>query len=193
MLNVLIDLDGVLVDFVKGITDVKKRPDIHEAALRGELTMENFEEEMKISKEEMLTLLDVRGKGFWENLPILQGAEELMDLIQTHEDVGSFSICTMLCGSIWCPAGKQSWIQKRMPDVPYFMTSRKSTSDPCPKCAFAKEGTLLIDDSRLTCEMFRSCGGHAIHYTGYTHNVKANIERVGNEIKIIEEGRDTIG
>lgn len=146
-LTILLDMDGVLADFVGGI-----------CRLRGEEV--RWPDHNRLpeffgygSSTEMWSYIDTEGDTFWRQLEILPWARQLVDVCQQH---GRVMICTSPSANPACAAGKMQWLQNFFSDRffrEFVITPRKWV------CAGPR--TVLIDDHPRHCQEFQQAGGHA--------------------------------
>lgn len=153
---ILIDMDGVCVNFVRGVCDL--------TGVDYNWLWETFIEE-KIEHDICKALdvdpsefwkqiqIDGGGKTFWRNLPELPLYRHLLE--QFHEE--NWMFCTSPSLDPQSAAGKIEWIQMRHSkwERRYVITPHKE--------ALAQRNTLLIDDKEENCKNFIENGGSAIH------------------------------
>lgn len=148
-MKILLDLDGVIVDFVKGVIDwykVDMDPkdwpvscwDIGEGIDRPNHLIWNG-----------LT------ENFWANLEFTEEAPRILNMLS------GLDVCLLTSPSdTRSVVGKMEWISKNLPD---FYFSRKVLIGPGKEfCACPTN--LLIDDNTENCKKFIEVGGNAILY-----------------------------
>ena len=138
--KIAIDLDGVVVDF-----------------LRGAYSAGIFDPETGRMDEAKLMEADER---FWADLPAIVEGLWLYSRLYAFSRKKDLTIY-ILSHAIneASKAGKREWIQKNLKTNPMeivFVAKRKDKND------FADSQTLLIDDYQKNCDEFEAAGGHAV-------------------------------
>lgn len=153
MINtVLMDLDGCLVNFAKG---VMKAFNETEESLYPDWPPGQFEMEIPLmqSLDDFWKTIDSIPH-FWESLEPMPDMEEILSTVEKHFD--NIILCTSPPMSPEASAGKVTWIQEHLPKY-----ARKFCITPC-KELLAHSGALLIDDYDRNVDRFRGNGGNAI-------------------------------
>lgn len=138
--KIAIDLDGVVVDF-----------------LRGAYSAGIFDPETGRMDEAKLMEADER---FWADLPaIVEGLWLYSRLyaFSRRKDLTIYILSHAINEA--SKAGKREWIQKNLKTNPMeivFVAKRKDKNE------FADSQTLLIDDYQKNCDEFEAAGGHAV-------------------------------
>ena len=138
--KIAIDLDGVVVDF-----------------LRGAYSAGIFDPETGRMDEAKLMEADER---FWADLPsIVEGLWLYSRLyaFSRKKDLTIYILSHAINEA--SKAGKREWIQKNLKTNPMeivFVAKRKDKNE------FADSQTLLIDDYQKNCDEFEAAGGHAV-------------------------------
>lgn len=151
-MNILLDLDGVLADFVKGM-------------IKTHNISNPFTDYRNLGNDELATIFGMtveelfaptnNNPEWWENLEKTDEAEAIVDSALTK--VGIFNV-HILSTPTRCPysmVGKLNWIKKNFP-----MLSRNYNFSPKKKIA-ANPNNVLIDDSQSNCRTFIANGGKA--------------------------------
>lgn len=144
-MQVFIDMDGVIVDFVRGahkfhgIDGVWPYP-------RG---VWDFVPLTGLSDAEFWEPL---GFKFWSELHWTSDGHRIWDMVAGH----SPAIITTPTLHLECPAGKMQWIRNHLPDM-YRRTVITAAKEVC-----AHPNALLIDDNDQNVDKWRACGGVAI-------------------------------
>jgi 5'(3')-deoxyribonucleotidase len=159
MINtVLLDLDGVLVDFVKGLHDVLA---LSYDPLAYPYTPGNYDLFSDIAartKDRTRAHLYqiCQSSQFWAGLPWAPAAHDILDIVSLHFTKSKIYVCTspMQHPDAW--AGKVMWIQRHLSKrvAGTIITS-------APKHLLAKPGTALLDDKDSNVREFRDHGGAA--------------------------------
>ena len=177
-MRIFVDLDGVLVDWIKGafelfdldLNDPKNREIMKKPGF-------NFEDEF-VDEQIMWEKIESHSPEFWENLEPLPWAHELWHKINKEGDV---CILTSPGDVADACSGKARWIKKHLDTKRFLIGKRKWF------CAF--HNTILIDDNEKKCKQFIEEGGHAFHWPEQTNLQDGDIS-IGDTIdKIIEKIR----
>lgn len=138
--KIAIDLDGVVVDF-----------------LRGAYSAGIFDPETGRMDEAKLMEADER---FWADLPAIVEGLWLYSRLYAFSRKKDLTIYVLSHAiNEASKAGKREWIQKNLKTNPMeivFVAKRKDKNE------FADSQTLLIDDYQKNCDEFEAAGGHAV-------------------------------
>lgn len=146
----LLDMDGVVVDFVRGVLKFHDRPDISygditwnlETLVRPDLTPSEFWETL--------------GYDFWVNLPFTPKGDLLTKYVLQMFGPENVCICTSPCRTKGSIEGKIDWLRQHIPEL-----SRRFMVTPVKEFA-ASQDRILIDDNDENCRKFREAGGLTI-------------------------------
>ena len=142
--DVLVDLDGVLVNFVKGALAV------HGKKLPYAETQWNFFDQIGVEITEFWKPMDFH---FWATLEWFPGGQELLEGLISRYGYDRICFCTSPCDTICSVEGKIEWIRRNAPAKlrrNYMITPVKQ---------FAARGSVLIDDRPQNCYDVRDNGG----------------------------------
>lgn len=143
--KILLDLDGVLADFVQGASVVhNKDPKL--------VSSYGIDIHWGLIPSEFWSPL---GYEFWANLPLTAEAHEVVDMCSNAVGKENVGIITSPCLTEGCTEGKRTWVKEHFPD---FL---KNLLVGSAKYFCASPNTLLIDDWDTNCEKFREHGGAA--------------------------------
>lgn len=147
--ELLVDLDGVLVNFVYGALKVHDRLDIPYE----EIDWNFFE---RVTPGDAAKFWAPLGFEFWKNLPWIDNGRVLIAKLMNEFGVDNIALCTSPCDTLGSVEGKIAWIQREIPALRRnFMI--------CPHKKFASgPNRILIDDNDGNCEKFVAGGGRAI-------------------------------
>jgi len=151
-MKVFLDMDGVLVDFRRGIFDAFNKPCPYEAASR----LWTFWEEW--SPKPTFEMIDtVCTSKFWRNLRFMHDGLDIFDTVSDKfPDKDIYLLTTPMPNKGSWP-GKVEWVQR------YFSTFRKRLIiTQASKSLFAGPDTLLIDDKDENIEEFIAVGGRGL-------------------------------
>lgn len=160
--KIAIDMDGVVVDFLKGA---------YNAGIFNPETGEMDEQKLVEADEQ-----------FWANLPVLTEGLWLYSRLYAFSKKNDLTLYVLSHAiNEAAKAGKREWIQKNLHTNPMEIVLVARRSD---KKDFADPDTLLIDDYPKTCEEFVSNKGHAVVF--HRNDFKKTLEDLRvylNEIK----------
>jgi hypothetical protein len=144
-LHILLDLDGVLVDFVRGSCEALGLDPLPPAEVRW-----NFYEQLGLSGEEFWPKL---GKDFWAGLPWTEEGPSLVEALESSFPKESIAILSSPCRTPGCAEGKIAWIEKNLPQYVgrYFLGTAKYF--------LAGPRKILLDDYDRNVENFTRNGG----------------------------------
>lgn len=149
-LQIHLDMDGVLSDFVTAALELHQSPDAIHDWPPGEFNMARV---LGISSSEFWGGIDRQGADYWARLKPYPWFAELTALAR---EFGEVSILTSPSQHPDCPAGKVRWIHEHL-----GKGFRDFLIGP-PKYLCARPGAVLIDDSDRNVDRFRLHGGQAI-------------------------------
>ena len=150
MYTVYFDLDGVIVDFIRGIES-------------------RFGIRYPYSKsgEELYTVMDRHFEDVFTYLPMLPGGELFLDLYRTNP--GRVKFLTAV-PKHWSAAMyfagrdcKISWLRQYLPDLSE-LNDIVVVGDKATKQFYANESTILVDDHNRTVVEWKSRGGIGVNY-----------------------------
>lgn len=173
-MRVLLDLDGVLADFVRGACALHRVPDPF-------LKEENLGSYMI---QEMIDIYgsrfyDPMGKAFWANLPLTKYAKRIVTILEDYYGSDNICILTSPVRTDGCIDGKMDWIRRHFPQY-----GRRFLIGPV-KDFCASPDSILFDDYAENTANFRAAGGNAFlvpasnNYKYLEHPVEALIHFLG--------------
>lgn len=160
-LRILLDMDCVLADFIAGACAAHGVPlsEFERATVRGEYGMNAGLARAKhpmghpLTHEEFWRPINAT-PGFWEALPVLPWALELIDLVNRFSG-GDYYFVTAPSECRDCVAEKRRWLKKIDQD-----NSRMIPTPHKELFAVTQRGpAILIDDHEANCERFETAGG----------------------------------
>lgn len=143
--TILLDLDGVLVDFV-GAACLVHRWDA------AKVVEYDFFKTFGKTDAEFWQPIDARGEDWWASLPAHNWAARLIDTVRRN---GNLVIATSPSRHHGSAAGKVRWLQR------VFGNSFRNYMLGPSKHLMANQETVLIDDSETQCAAFAAAGGTA--------------------------------
>lgn len=150
MYTVYFDLDGVIVDFIRGI----------EA---------RFGVKFPYSKSgsELYEVMDRHYEDVFTHLPILPGGELLLDLYRTNPGRVKFltAVPKHWSASMYFAGRdcKVNWVKQYLPDL-NELTDIVVVGDKATKQFYANEFTILVDDHNRTVDEWKARGGIGFRY-----------------------------
>jgi hypothetical protein len=150
MPEVFLDLDGVLVDFVKGACKLHgvENPYLNPVN-HGKYNMETL---IHIDSK---IFFDKMGHDFWANLEWLPDGREIIEAILKYVSPEQVTLLTSPIKTLGCTSGKMDWIEKNLPQW------KRSFLIGPNKHKIAGPGKLLIDDYDINVDKW-SVNGPAI-------------------------------
>lgn len=144
-----LDLDGVLVDFVRGVQE------FHKVTLPYESVRWGLEAQMGFGdrKNEFWAPL---GYEFWANLPWTQDGKEILDSVRVVFGA-NIGILSSPCSTLGCCDGKRDWVRRNL-----GADLHRTCFLGADKSIFANPHSLLIDDNDDNVRKWREAGGAAI-------------------------------
>lgn len=148
--KILIDMDGVIADFVRGCCEAHDRPNPFKGKYRGY----NIEEAWGISTEEFWE--PMKNPSFWENLKRFSWSDSIVTKAFSLVGPENVSICTApsTIGYTAAVEGKLRWLDSHYPDIKKIFTKHKYFC--------AEPNTALVDDTESKIEAFNEYGGVGI-------------------------------
>lgn len=150
MRKVLLDLDGVLVDFVRGMCESHGRENPFDSGH----TDYYLEKAWGMPESEFWAPSDC--SEWWAELPKTEEADDIVDLVERYFGMENVCILTSPTLSPLSLAGKVEWIKKHYPEY-----SRKFLIGP-QKHFCANPYNVLIDDHEINIQKFRDHHGIGI-------------------------------
>lgn len=108
-MNVLLDMDGVLVDFIKGACEAHKK----ENPYLNPINHGNYWIDWGMSDTEFWQLFD---ESFWENLDWMPDGQEILSIVENSFGAKNICLVTNPSHCDLAAAGKIRWIRKNMPN-----------------------------------------------------------------------------
>lgn len=148
--KIYLDMDGVLVDYLANFIPLGKD---------------------KIDEE------DIRN-GFFRDLPVLDGAFELMEYCQ-YFSPNKVEILTSLGCKLPKEVSdqKQAWLESHF-QIKRFENRFNSVYHSKEKAYYAAPNILLIDDREKSINPFIKSGGMGILYSGFTYKFKESFGKL---------------
>jgi hypothetical protein len=161
--TIYVDLDGVLIDCAGPAMAVNGVPDFYEQQYPEECGF-NIVEACNILRfaldKEPLSADEFwrrTSETFWASLPFTPLGEEFIDELQAVVGRENICVASATISSKYTAAaiaGRQRWLDKNLPGVPYFLGPDKRF--------LAHRDAILIDDANHNCSKFSKAGGTAI-------------------------------
>ncbi len=152
-MKILLDVDGVLANFVKAAAKLHCRADPYDLPENfGKYSVEDI---WGMSKKDFC---EPMGYEYWKTVELLPYANDIANLLA--DTFGSDNICLLTAPlkTPGCLEGKREWIKKHFPGINWLIGK--------PKYFCAHTNSLLIDDSIVNCEKFVEAGGRAFLVPG---------------------------
>ncbi|QDV21599.1 5' nucleotidase, deoxy (Pyrimidine), cytosolic type C protein (NT5C) [Gimesia panareensis] len=166
--HILLDMDGVISDFMGAILELHGQRELAENWPEGE---PNYAGVLGMTKDEFWKPVDSLGGRFWAEFPPYPWLNELLDLIR---ETAPFTISTSPSRSAACASAKVEWLRQHF-EEPLFMDFMIGTQ----KYLLAKPDVVLIDDQHKNIDKFREHGGQAILFPQPWNANFAITDRIG--------------
>lgn len=150
--KLLLDMDGVLVDFIGGAVKLHNLPShpYDDPRMHG---VWDFIPSTGMTEEEFWK---PAGQKFWAELEPTTECFDIINLVEKHFDRDRICLLTSPCLNHGCIPGKMEWIEKHLPDY-----KRRFLAGPRKEfCAHDK--AILMDDNDHNLNTFAACGGWTI-------------------------------
>ena len=175
--RVLLDVDGVLVNFVDAVRRIHLPID-------GEWPPEVWDLHLCLgtTESDMWRRIDANGEKFWVDLEDYPWADSLVDTVKRSVD--EWYIATSPSRNPLCASGKVRWIQSKFGSTftDFFLGSNKFV--------MANSRTVLIDDRESNIEHFREAGGYGILFPQPWNSNRTKIDpsqEFGGRLQYVEE------
>lgn len=150
-MKVLLDLDGVLVNFVKGAETIHGLSGFYsDPQNHGNW---HFDKASGLSGNQFWGPL---GTAFWAGLPWMEDGKAILDFLERK--YGEHNICVLTTGSVSnqaeCIVGKVQWLNQHLPNYKFWVGTGKEF------CAHSN--AILIDDKDSNVNDFLAEGGDAL-------------------------------
>jgi 5'(3')-deoxyribonucleotidase len=147
-MKVLLDVDGVLANFVQGACDEHglENPYLSPASA-GHYDIVKL---LGVPDKEFWAPL---GRDFWANLPKMEHADVIVELLELTYGRDNICILTKPCKTEGCADGKIIWLRENYPQFHFLLGSSKSWC--------AHPGSILFDDFGKNITRFRQSHGRA--------------------------------
>lgn len=144
----LLDMDGVLVNFVKGV-----------CAFHGVDTpypkYQNWNMEIPLGIDKN-TFYGNLGREFWANLEWTPDGFEILEVVEERFGVKNVCLLTSPVAADGCIDGKMDWIKKHLPQY-----SRQFLVGPAKEFC-ANSNHFLVDDFEENIDKFNASGGRGV-------------------------------
>jgi hypothetical protein len=161
-MKIYIDLDGVLTDFAKALSD-----------LLGEKV--DPKEHIHLSDEQW-SKVNGAGESFWADMDWYAGGHEVWEAAKRHNP----TILSSPSRHDSSRAGKREWVRKNLGDVPVVLEVRKEK--------YAAPDAVLVDDLRKNIDRWEKAGGKGILH----RNAEDTIRKIEEVMGMSKEAFKTV-
>lgn len=161
MKRVLLDMDGIVADFVSGAFNLwGERLNIN---LWAQAKGDDSWDMLKFFDGSVNEFWAPMNYSFWRNLPKHDDADEIVEIAERY--VGRDKLCflTSPCRTIGCMDGKVDWAAEHYPGIPVLLSRSVRGGDP-PKKFVASPDSILIDDHSKNIDQWTEFGGAGFLY-----------------------------
>lgn len=152
MKKIFLDMDGVIVDFMKGAHEFHNLPYSY-GDFPYPVNEWYFVHHTGMSNNEFWSPL---GEAFWEGLDWTPDGLEIFHMLQDATHLENMAILTAPVLNAGCSAGKMTWVRNNIP----ALKRRVIVTNAKEMCAHPD--ALLIDDADKNVNLWRANGGVAI-------------------------------
>jgi 5'(3')-deoxyribonucleotidase len=156
--KVLIDMDGVVADFVTGAMRLHRKPWIYDQPEYQGPAAWDLAKHWGMTNREFWDGADY---DFWLGLPEYPWADELLQAIESEVGIENMCFVTAPAHTYGCVEGKIAWVMDHFPNIPMVLT-RSAAGLPAPKHFLAHDSAILIDDYDVNIDNFVAAGGRGI-------------------------------
>jgi 5'(3')-deoxyribonucleotidase len=159
---IALDMDGVLVDFDKGMKTKFGIDTTHMNKSSADMTPEE-----KIQKKKMYSKLQYHGDTFWKHLDPMPQAFDLFNFVKDRFDWYILTAYTT-SGKEDCIAGKIHWVENILnikPNENNFICIRSVEKQEYVGHKATNKQSILIDDRIRNIHQWQEKGGIGIHHT----------------------------
>jgi len=151
--QVLLDMDGVLTDFVKHICQLHNRPNpfLH-GENRGLFEMD------KIWGMSASDFWSPCGYDFWSTMDWMPDAQDILGVLDSAVGTDNVCLLTAPCATAGCVEGKRDWVRKNLPEF------SKRLMIGSAKEFMASPVRLLVDDRDENVDKYKAAGGPTFLY-----------------------------
>lgn len=153
MKTCLLDLDGVLVDFVGGACRFHNKQNPYDDPAN--LGRYGVEDMFEMIQSDFYSPL---GEEFWANLRPMDDSISILSLVEKVFGEANVCILTKPIKTPGCAEGKIRWLKKHLPS--YYRGNRYLIGPAKHFCASAN--AYLVDDSDVNVKAFNEAGGHGV-------------------------------
>ncbi len=166
--HILLDMDGVIADFMGAILELHGQRELADKWPDGEA---DYAGVLGMTKDEFWKPVDGLGGRFWAGFPPYPWLNELLALLR---ETAPFTISTSPSRSAACASAKVEWLREHFQE-PLYMDFMIGTQ----KYLLAKPDVVLIDDQHKNIDKFREHGGQAILFPQPWNSNFAITDRIG--------------
>lgn len=148
--KILIDMDGVVCDFVTAICAAHNRPDPYKNGFVGH----DMEKAWGMTHDEFWE--PSNNTEFWSNIEKFPWADSLLQHCENLVGLENIAFCTSPSKSPFCIIGKTEWLDRHFPKVSRIFTKQKQFC--------ANHMTVLVDDTDSKIQKFIENSGLAVKF-----------------------------
>lgn len=149
----MIDLDGVIADFIGGACKVHNVPNPYLDKKNRGPDFWDIEKVLNIPSDKFWKDME---EDFWENLSFTPEGSEILSIVESYFGEENCCLLTTPSYNVGCSTGKMKWIKNNLPQ--YY----RRFFIGVPKYFLARKYSVLIDDSDANINKFRKYGGQGI-------------------------------
>lgn len=150
----LLDMDGVIADFMSALTTSHKRPTPY--TIKENLGIWETEKLWGITEDEFWAPIMADSLNFWSTIPKMPEADEIVEILEKAFGSENIAILTAASEDIGSVPGKRAWMMKHFPQFAKRMIFGHA------KEFMAAPYRLLVDDRDKNVAKFAKAGGKTI-------------------------------
>lgn len=183
---VMLDMDGVLVNFHKGVYDAFEMPYKYDGRLKTWDFWENWP--TKVTRGDINAKCD---ELFWSGLGWMHDGKQILDVVLKKFDADQIYLLTNpVVGGNTTATGKMEWIEQHLPKYYDRVILTVAT-----KALLAKPNVLLIDDNDRNIDEFAKAGGQVLQvprpWNGLSNLANCTVDAMASMLEVFKNGRCT--
>lgn len=149
--HVLLDMDGVLVDFISGALEIHNIKETQEEIYKSNPGEWDLMKLLNMSAPAFFKPMD---EEFWAKLDWMPDGHQILVMLEKAFGQENITICSSPSENYGCIDGKKRWIERHLPRHYKHNTIFTNKKERC-----ARSDTVLIDDSDKNILKFKEKGG----------------------------------
>jgi hypothetical protein len=173
-MRILLDMDGLTVDYIAGLMDRHSKS----WPFGGDNVGDGVWDFSRLwGMSSMREMFAGCGFSFWSQLPKTREADEIVDIAVSFAGENNVCFLTHPIPEPGCAEGKVYWCHANYPTIPILGAFPSAAVDAPPKYFAAANDSVLVDDCTSNVVSFCSYGGRAILFPrpwNYLHHAESD-------------------